>query len=131
MTLKPGMQVEKTITVTPDRTARHVGSGDLRVFATPEMVWLLESVCTEFVAQHLPEGETSVGVVVNVRHLAPTPVGMKVTVRAELTGIDGKLLTFQVVLHDEHEKIGEAEHTRAVINAERFLNRVEKKQAAL
>jgi len=131
MALEVGMNVEKTITVTLNRTARHVGSGDLRVFATPEMVWLLESVCTEFMAAHMPEGETTVGVMVHIRHLAPTPVGMKVTVRAELTEIKGRLFTFHVVLHDEQEKIGEAEHTRAAINTERFLKRVEEKQAAL
>lgn len=129
MTLEVGATLEKTITVTPEKSARHVGSGDLRVFATPEMVWLLESICTELVAQHLPEGESSVGVRVDVRHLAPTPVGMRVTAKAELTGINGNLLTFHVVLHDEQEKIGEADHIRAVIDVARFLERVEKKRA--
>jgi len=128
MNLKTGLSIEKTITVKPEQTAFHVGSGDLRVFATPEMVWLLESVCTELLADYLDEGETSVGVVVNVRHLAPTPIGMQVTVSAELTKIDGNQISFRVSLHDELEKIGEAEHTRAVINADRFLKRVESKR---
>ncbi|MBN2556615.1 MAG: thioesterase family protein [Anaerolineales bacterium] len=128
MKLKTGLSIEKTITVKPEQTAFHVGSGDLRVFATPEMVWLLESVCTELLADCLDEGETSVGVVVNVRHLAPTPVGMKVTVRAELTKIESNQISFQVALHDELEKIGEADHVRAVIDSDRFLKRIESKR---
>lgn len=128
MDLEIGAVLEKTITVTEDRTAQHVGSGDLRVFATPEMVWLLESTCSALIAPYLQEGDSSVGVRVDVRHLAPTPMGMQITAISELTGINGNLLTFHVVLRDDKEKVGEAEHTRAVIDEARFLKRIAAKQ---
>lgn len=130
MDVSIGATQEKTITVTPEKTAQHVGSGDLSVFATPEMVWLLESTCSALIAPHLDPGESSVGVRVDVRHLAPTPVGMQVTATATLTDISGNLMHFHIVLHDEQERIGEADHVRAVIAVDRFLDRVAAKKAS-
>jgi fluoroacetyl-CoA thioesterase len=115
--------------VTPDLTAPHVGSGSLTVYATPSMVVLVERTCATLIAPYLPEGQTSVGIEVHVRHLAPTPLGGTVRIRAEITEMDKNLITFHAKIWDEMELVGEAEHVRAIIDAERFLARVRAKSA--
>jgi len=128
--LKPGLVSESTLVVDEGRTAAHVGSGTLRVFATPAMAAFIEDVCRRMVQPYLAAGESTVGVSLKVRHLAPTPVGQTVRCRAEVTEIDGVVVTFRVEVWDPSEKIGESEHKRAVIEVERFLRRVEAKAAA-
>jgi len=125
---QPGMINEQEYHVGDEQTAAHIGSGAHRVLATPWMITFMERAARDLLAKRLPEGFSSVGVQVNVRHLAPTPVGSRVRVRAEVLQVDGVKVTFKVNAWDETEQIGAGEHTRVVIEAARFLKRVEKKQ---
>ena len=123
--------VEKT--VTPDMTAKAVGSGGLEVFGTPYMLGLMECAAMWCVQQELPEGKGTVGVEISSSHLAPTPVGMKVTATAEVTEIsaNGKMITFKVTASDAEGLIGEGTHTRAVIDNARFLQKCNEKLARM
>ena len=123
--------VEKT--VTPDMTAKAVGSGGLEVFGTPYMMGLMECAAMWCVQKELPEGKGTVGVEIRSSHLAPTPVGMKVRATAEVTAIseNGKMVTFKVSASDEEGLIGEGTHTRAVISNERFLQKCNDKLARM
>jgi fluoroacetyl-CoA thioesterase len=118
--LAPGLTGEKTITVRPEHTARHLGSGGVEVFATPSMVALMEEAALGAVDPLLPTGELTVGYSLDVRHLAATPLGMTVTAHATLTAVDGRMLTFAVEAFDARERIGEGTHVRAVISLDRF-----------
>ena len=113
--------------VTEEVTARHIGSGGLRVFATPAMVLLVERACTGLVQPHLAQGQSSVGVSIRLRHLAPTPLGQRVRARVEVVAVEERLLTFKAEVWDDREQVGEGEHQRAVIDVERFLRRVQAK----
>ena len=115
--------VEKT--VTPDMTAKAVGSGGLEVFGTPYMMGLMECAAMWCVQKELPESKGTVGVEIASSHLAPTPVGMKVTATAEVTDVsaNGKMITFKVTASDAEGLIGEGTHTRAVIDNARFLQK--------
>jgi predicted thioesterase len=128
-TLQPGLASEARQVVVEALTAAHVGSGTLRVYATPSMVGFVEEVCRTMVEPHLAPGETTVGVSLKIRHLAPTPVGLEVRCRAEVVKVENGVLTFQAEVWDPIEKIGEGEHKRAVIGIERFLKRVQAKAA--
>ncbi len=123
--------VEKT--VTPDMTAKAVGSGGLEVFGTPYMLGLMECAAMWCVQNELPEGKGTVGVNISSSHLAPTPVGMKVTATAEVTEIsaNGKMITFKVTASDAEGLIGEGTHTRAVIDNARFLQKCNEKLARM
>lgn len=125
--LAPGLRGELETEVTEDLTARHIGSGSLRVYATPAMVLLVERACTRLVQPHLPEGHSSVGVRIELRHLAPTPLGGRVRAQVELVAVNERLLTFKAQVWDEREQVGEAEHQRALIDVARFLRRVQEK----
>ncbi len=122
-----GLSREETFLVKDEHSASHVGSGSLRVLATPWMVAYMENVARALMAEHLPAGSSSVGAHLDVRHLAPTLVGQRVRVRAEVQSVDGVRVTFAVQAWDEVELIGEGEHLRVVIDEARFLRRVEKK----
>lgn len=126
--LQPGASNEDHFTVTDQITAYQVGSGSVRVLATPWMIAYMERAAHRLLTSCLPEGYSSVGTLVNVRHLAPTPLGSKVRVLAEVLSLEGNLVYFAVRAWDDFELIGEGEHERVVINAERFLRRVEKKK---
>lgn len=115
--LKPGMSAEIVRTVDDSLVVKHVG-GD-GVFSTPSMIGLMERAGIEAVQPHLPAGFTTVGFEVNVRHVAPTPKGKKVTVRAELTEIKGRKLSFKVEAHDEDKKVGEGTHRRAIVEVKK------------
>lgn len=123
--------VEKT--VTPDMTAKAVGSGGLEVFGTPYMMGLMECAAMWCVQKELPEGKGTVGVEIASSHLAPTPVGMKVTATAEVTDVsaNGKMITFKVTASDAEGLIGEGTHTRAVIDNARFLHKCNDKLARM
>jgi fluoroacetyl-CoA thioesterase len=123
----PGLVGQSEIVVHEQNTARHLGSGNVAVLATPEMVRLMEKAAVAAVDHLLPEGRRTVGAEVNVRHLAATPVGMRVRVQAELIAVEGRKLTFRVEAFDEVEKIGGGEHRRVIIDLERFKERVEAK----
>lgn len=121
MELAKGIVGTKELTVTKDKTAAAVGSGLLDVFATPQMIALMEATASESVAPYLDEGSTSVGTLVNVSHVAATPVGMKVRCESELTEVDGRKLTFTVKAFDECGLIGEGTHERFVVFSEKFM----------
>lgn len=127
MTLVPGITGEATTTVTLANTASAVGSGGVDVFGTPSMIGLMEMAALQAVQPHLAPGETTVGTMVNVRHLAATPLGMKVRATARLTEVQGRRLIFEVEAWDEKEKIGEGVHERAIVQREKFLNRTAQK----
>ncbi len=110
--------------VDANQAASHLGSGSLQVFATPAMVTFVERTCRQLIEPHLDEGQTSVGVAIAIRHLAPTPTGAEVRAHATILEVDGRFVHFEAQVWDEVELIGEAEHTRAVIDEDRFLKRV-------
>ncbi len=126
--LVPGLTGEIEHVVTNGDTASRWGSGLVPVFSTPALVGLMESAAVKALEGALQPGQTTVGARIDVRHLAATPVGMKIRARAELTGVEGRKLTFKVQAWDEAELAGEAEHERFVIDEARFLARVEKKK---
>ena len=125
--LRLGDHAEDVQEVTPERTASHIGSGALRVYASPAMALFVEQVCRRLAEAHLPEGKTTVGVELHLRHLAATPLGATVRLRAEVIAVNGETITFRAEVWDSVEKEGEAEHRRRVIDVERFLRRVEAK----
>lgn len=127
--IQPGMVGEQETTVIDGQTARHLGSGGLDVFATPAMIALMEGAAVNAIDPHLPEGQASVGTALDVRHIAATPLGQKVRARAEVTAVEGRQITLHVQAWDEQELIGEGEHTRFVIDVERFARRLEEKTA--
>ncbi len=125
--LTPGLVGEAKLLVTATHTASHLGSGGVEVLSTPIMIALMEDAARALVDPKLEPGQMSVGVNLNVSHLAATPVGMQVAARAQLLTVDRRKLTFKVEAHDEKEKIGEGTHTRAIINLEHFMARVHEK----
>jgi len=127
MELHPGMVAEKNIIVESRHTAAHLGSGGVEVYATPTMVLHMEETSRDVVEKFLGPGKASVGSFVGVRHLAPTPVGMKVRICSELLKVDGRILHFKVEAWDEVEKVGEGEHTRVVIDVDRFHGKLQAK----
>ncbi len=104
-------------------TALEVGSGSLRVYATPCMAALMEGAACNCIEEFLAEGQTSVGISLQLAHTAATPVGMGVIAEATLTKVEGKKLTFEITAKDEAGNIGTATHERVIVNAERFLDK--------
>ena len=129
--LETGIRGKQSVAVTPENTAKTMGSGTLNVFATPALVALAEKTCWMSVADALDEGCGSVGTKLELEHTAPTPVGMKITATAEVTGVsaNGKMITFKITASDEEGLIGEGTHTRAVIDNARFLQKCSDKLA--
>ena len=123
----PGLTGEIEAVVTEDDTAARWGSGLVPVFGTPALVGLMEGAAVQALEEHLPPGQTSVGGRIDVRHLAATPVGMRVRARAELVKVEGRRLLFRVEAWDEVERIGEATHERFVVGVERFVARAKAK----
>jgi predicted thioesterase len=126
--LRPGLVGETQLIVAEANTARHLGSGGVQVLATPEMVRLMEQAAVAAVDHLLPEGYQTVGAHLEVKHLAPTPVGFSVTARAELVQVEDRRLTFRVEAQDDLERIGEGTHVRVIIDVARFLARLQAKQ---
>ena len=125
--LIPGLNAEIEITVTEADTASRWGSGLVPVFSTPALVGLMESAAVQALAGHLPKGQTTVGGHIDVHHLAPTPVGMRVWARAELVEVKDRQLTFHISARDELETIGQAIHDRFMVDAARFTARTASK----
>jgi fluoroacetyl-CoA thioesterase len=119
-----GLLGEAKLIVEETHTAKHLGSGGVEVLATPVMIALMEDAARSSVDFMLEQGQLSVGVNLNVSHVAATPVGMQVIARSELVIVEGRRLTFKVEAYDEREKIGEGTHVRAIINLNRFMARV-------
>jgi predicted thioesterase len=127
MELRPGLSGTATLVVAEEHTAPRIGSGRVHVLATPVMINLIEAAALEAVERLLPAGHQSLGTVLNVRHIAATPVGLRVTARAEVTGVDGRTIRFRVEAHDEKELIGDGTHERVVVNVAKFDQRVQRK----
>ena len=127
--LKPGLRGEVGLVVSGEHTAPRVGSGAVHVLATPVMINLMEAAALAAVERFLPPGYQSLGTVLNVRHIAATPVGMRVTASATLEKVDGRTLAFRVEAHDERELIGDGTHERVVVNVAKFDQRVQRKLA--
>ncbi len=127
---QPGMQSEKSYSIEDEHTAIHVGSGASRVLATPWMIAFMERVSHQLLAKSLPEGYSSVGVMVNIRHLAPTPVGEEVQITTEITAVEGSHIMFTVQAWDRNEQVGSGQHERVVIDEARFLKRVAAKRGS-
>jgi fluoroacetyl-CoA thioesterase len=125
--LTPGLIGEVGTVVTEMDTADRWGSGLVPVFGTPALVGLMEGAAVEALAGHLPPGQTTVGGRIDVQHLAPTPVGMRVRGRAELLEVEGRRLVFRVEAWDEVERIGKATHERFVVDEERFVAKAKAK----
>jgi len=128
MTLAPGASAEITQTVSADRTASALGNPGVDVLGTPFVLALLENAAAAVLHPTLPPGASSVGTLVEMRHLAATPVGMTVRARATLLETDGKRFLFAVEAWDEKEKIAEGRHERFVVqDLQKFLARAMKK----
>ena len=117
------MKAEVGTLVEREDTAKEVGSGDLLVYATPCMVAMMEGAACEAIADALGENQTTVGTMLNIEHISATPVGMEVRAEAEVTAVDGKVITFQVAAYDEAGQIGRGTHQRVIINTQKFLDK--------
>lgn len=125
-----GTTGSKAITVGDEHTAPFVGSGRVRVLATPVMINLFEAAALAAVEHLLPEGHQSLGTHLDISHIAATPVGMDVTAVAEVIGVEGRVVKFKVSAKDERDLIGEGVHDRVVVNVAKFDLRVQEKIAA-
>lgn len=125
--LECGLTARAEKAVMFEDTARAVSSGLAEVFATPCMIALMECAAVNAVQPQLPPGFSTVGVRIDAQHIAATPVGFAVWAQAELVAVNGRSLTFDIVAWDEKEKIGEAQHTRVIIDEERFMARAQAK----
>lgn len=115
------------ITVTNEKTAKTLGSGELNVFATPAMIALIEETAWRSVSEQLEDGMGTVGTNLNIAHLAPTPVGMEVTCETTLTQIDRRKLVFDVIVKDEKSEIGRGTHERFIVDNVKFQKKADEK----
>lgn len=122
-----GIKGYKEITVTKELTAISLGSGDLEVYATPAMIALMEETASESVKPGLEVGQGSVGTCIAIKHLAATPIGMRVRCESELVEVDGRRLVFHITAYDEKDKIGEGTHERFIISNDKFQSKVNSK----
>jgi predicted thioesterase len=125
--LPVGREGTAELVVDDAHTAPRVGSGRVRVLATPVMINLMEAAALDAVEALLPPGHQSLGIKLDVSHHAATPVGMRIVATARLTGVEGRRLRFEVEARDEKETIGGGTHERVVVNVARFDERVQKK----
>lgn len=119
-----GIIREETFLVEEQHTAYHIGSGDEKVLGTPWMISFMERVSNRLIGEHLPEGMMSVGIHVDVRHLAATPMNASVRVRTEVLEVIKNRVKLSITAWDSQDKIGEGTHLRAVVDKERFMSRV-------
>lgn len=125
--MKVGIKGRKEILVNEDNTALNLGSGSLKVFATPAMVSLIEKTCWESIDEYLDDDKTSVGTNLKITHESASPIGMKVWCESELINIDRKKLTFKTEVFDEKGLIGRGIHERFIVSSEKFIERTNKK----
>ena len=123
MEITVGMKGSASTLVEREDTAAEVGSGSLLVYATPCMVALMEGAACEAISTALPEDKTSVGIELAITHISATPVGMEARAEAEVTAVEGSIVTVHITAYDEVGKIGEGMHKRAVITAQKFLDK--------
>jgi predicted thioesterase len=122
--LESGKTATVCTVVCEKNTAKAVGSGSLDVFSTPMMIALMEQAACECIAPALEENQTSVGTQINVAHTAASAIGRKISATATIETIDGRKISFRVSAHDGENEIGTGTHTRAIINAERFMEKL-------
>jgi predicted thioesterase len=125
--LQPGLLGTVHLEVKEEHTARQVASGQVDVLATPVMVGLMEEASVNAVHKILAPGKTTVGLHLDVKHIAATPIGLLVEARAELTAVDGNRLTFRVEAHDPKEQIGIGTHRRVIVGLDDFQKRAQEK----
>lgn len=123
MEITVGMKAEVGTLVEREDTAKEVGSGDLLVYATPCMVALMEGAACEAIAACLSDTQTTVGTALNIEHISATPVGLDVRAEAEVTAVEGKVITFSVRAFDELGEIGNGTHKRVIVNSQKFLDK--------
>jgi len=128
-TIKPGLTGTTEILVGTRDTAPHIGSGKIKVLATPVLVMMMEEAALNAVEGLLPAGHQTVGTRLDITHTAATPVGMRVVATAELVKVEGRKLTFHVSAKDEKEPIGHGIHERIIVNVARFDARAQQKAA--
>ena len=129
MELKIGLKNSVAQVVTETDTAVAVGSGSLKVLATPKIIALIEKAAAELVEKNLSSELTSVGISVNFEHTAPTPVGMKISAEVEILEIDGRKIIFKVAAFDEVGEIGRGKHERFIVNREKFQSKADSKNS--
>ena len=122
--MEKGLTYTSTLVVSEEHVAAVMGSGDLHVYATPAMVALMENAAMLAVAEHLPEGSTTVGAMINTSHVKPSPIGDTIKTTAVLTDIEGRKLTFSIRAEDSKGIIGEAMHVRYIVDRERFMSKL-------
>jgi predicted thioesterase len=125
--LQPGLRGTAELVVGEEHTAPRIGSGKVHVLATPVMINLFEAAALKAVEHLLPAGHQSLGTVLNVRHIAATPVGMRVLATATVEKIADRTIYFRVEAHDEKDLIGDGTHERVVVNVAKFDARVQRK----
>jgi predicted thioesterase len=130
MNIPVGVQREENVLVTGEVAIRFLGVETARVLSTPHLIGFLEMASRNLIKEYLPPGHDSVGTMVNIRHLAATPIGMHVRLRAEIVSVDGRRVTCRVEAWDDREKVGEGTHERFVVEIERFAFRVFAKAAS-
>ena len=123
MEITVGMKGEASTLVEKEDTAECVGSGSLLVYATPCMAALMEGAACEAIADCLKDTETTVGTMLSIEHTSATPVGLEVRAEAEVTAVEGKVITFEVQAFDEAGQIGHGTHKRVIVNSQRFLDK--------
>lgn len=123
MALEPGIKGLCEVLVTEKNTAAALGSGELEVFSTPSMIALMEKTCLESVKPCLEEGQGTVGVRLEVSHLAATPMGMTVRAESELVSVEKRMLNFAVRAWAGEELIGEGSHQRCIVQNQRFMEK--------
>ena len=124
----PGLIGESEMVVKEEDLVSHLGEFDIGVLTTPRLVQLFEEAALQAIRAYIPSGQLTLGVLVKIKHLSPTPLGMKVTAHALLKEIDKNRLLFVVDAYDEVEKVAEGEHERILVPRDRFLQKVEKKR---
>ena len=126
MNIEINKEFKKTYLVQENNTAISMGSGDLEVFATPSLVAFMENAAKEYLNTFLPEELGSVGSNININHIAPTLVGKEITVQGKITEIiKEKIIIFSLEAYEQDKKIGDASHTRVIINNEKFLSNLQ------
>ena len=125
--IAPGMRGTSELVVGPEHTAPFVGSGRIAVLATPVMINVIEAAALASIEHLLPEGHQSLGIHLDISHVAATPIGLRVTATAEVLRVEGRTVTFNVEASDDYERIGGGTHQRVVVSVARFDERVQRK----
>ena len=114
--------MKKVFTVRPEQSAKQVGSGELEVLASPVLLAYMENVASEICLSHCQGSETTVGIEVDFKHLAPSAVGSEITIDADIKTIKKNVISLVIQASDQNgQTVGEAKHKRAIVNTEKFM----------